>query len=275
MQKSTSLIACLLLFFACKKEELSDPFTPLPVADNWYVPDTDLSFDWRLDNVDSNTSFSAEVVDLDAFTTTKETIDELHAQGKKVFAYLSVGTVEDWRPDAGDFPPSVVGKKYHGWQGERWLDIRKTSELQNVMTARFDRIKAKGFDGIEPDNIDGYEYPNPGFKLTEANAISYCEWLINQAHARGLSIGQKNATGLATQLVDAFDWILLEDAFVDDFYREADIYVERGKAVFMVEYLDKMNPQKFTSEVCPTAQQKGYIAILKDRDLTAGKTDCF
>ena len=39
------------------------------------------------------------VVDLDAFTTTAEQVAALHAQGRKVIAYISAGTIENDRPD--------------------------------------------------------------------------------------------------------------------------------------------------------------------------------
>ena len=68
------------------------------------------------------------------------------------------------------------------------------------MRARFDLCKAKGFDGIEPDNIDGYTN-NTGFPLTYQDQLNYNTWLANEAHARGLSIGLKNDDGQVDDLV--------------------------------------------------------------------------
>ena len=83
-------------------------------------------------------------------------IAALHTQGRKVVCYVSVGSWEDWRPDADRFPTSVIGEDYEGWPGENWLDIRQIELLAPVMRARLDLCRVKGFDGIEPDNIDGY-----------------------------------------------------------------------------------------------------------------------
>ncbi|MBI5915126.1 MAG: endo alpha-1,4 polygalactosaminidase [Bacteroidetes bacterium] len=263
------LLLSTLLFSCGKDEEPTDP-----AEGDWFKPAPGLTFDWQLDEVGTEAEFDVQVVDLDAFTTPKEVVDKLHSQGKKVVAYLSVGTVEDYRPDAGDFPASVIGNDYDGWEGEKWLDIRQTDKLAPVLRARLDMARHKGFDAVEPDNIDGFENPATGFDLSESDAKAFCLWLIEEAHGRGLSIGQKNATGLAPDLVGRFDWLLTEDAYADDFYQDAKVYIEHGKAVFFTEYTDRMTEQDFMINVCPLAMEQHFSAILKDRDLTAGKTSC-
>lgn len=55
----------------------------------------------------------------------QDTIDLLHSQGKWVVCYISIGTVEDWRDDAEDFPDSVIGSPMDDWDGERWLNINE------------------------------------------------------------------------------------------------------------------------------------------------------
>ena len=49
------------------------------------------------------------------------------------------------------------------------MDIRSTV-VRNIMTARMDLAVSKGCDGIEPDNVDGYE-SNTGFPITAAVCI--------------------------------------------------------------------------------------------------------
>ncbi len=267
---------CLLLFLsglsACDPDE--EPLVIDPVAGDWFQPKPLTTFDWRLDEIETGAVFDAKVVDIDAFDATTDLVKQLHNQGEKVVAYVSVGTVEDWRPDAHLFPASVVGNDYAGWEGEKWLDIRNITQLSPILLSRLDMIKDKGFDAVEPDNIDGFEYPDPGFDLKKQDAEKFCIWLIEEAHKRGLSIGQKNAPELAPDLVDGFDWMLTEDAFADDWQQDAKIFIEKGKAVFAVEYTDRMSEQSFFNTVCPIALAENYTAILKDRDLTAGKVSC-
>lgn len=50
-------------------------------------------------------------------------IDKLHDLGKVVVCYISIGSVEDWRDDAEDFPAEAIGNDLDGWEGEKWLDV--------------------------------------------------------------------------------------------------------------------------------------------------------
>src|SRR5262245_25529096 len=52
-------------------------------------------------------------------------VNAAHAAGKHAICYVSAGSFENWRADAGQFPASVLGSK-NGWPGERWLDVRQT-----------------------------------------------------------------------------------------------------------------------------------------------------
>jgi hypothetical protein len=149
-----------------------------------------LSFEWRLDELPDTYTTTADVVDIDAFDATPELVANLKAQGKKVVAYLSVGSVEDFREDASQFPAQVIGNVYEGFEDENWIDIREIDLIAPILRARFDMIQAKGFDAIEPDNINGYQN-NTGFSLSQDDAIIFSNWLITEAHSRGLSIGQK------------------------------------------------------------------------------------
>jgi endo-alpha-1,4-polygalactosaminidase (GH114 family) len=239
----------------------------LDVINGILIPSPEATFEWRLDDLPDNFIASVDVIDIDAFAATPQLVANLQAQNTKVIAYVSVGSFEDFREDATSFPASVKGNTYDGFPDEKWLDIRKIDIIGPIMKARLDMIKAKGFDGIEPDNINGYQN-NTGFNLTEQDAITYSRWLIREAHARGLSIGQKNAEELIPTLVNEFDWFLAEDAYVDDFYTTMKPYIDANKAVFLVEYTDRINRANFNSQVCPESSRLQYTAILKNRDLT-------
>ncbi len=265
-----TLFSCSNDDFIPDTEEVIPGQTP---NTSWYTPSPGTSFDWQLSDV-SNSSFSSSVVDVDGFDTSKETVERLVSEGNIVVAYLSVGTIEDWRPDTEAFPSEIIGKKYDGWEGEKWLDIRRLDLIGPIIEARLDMLVEKGFHGVEPDNMDAFEYPDPGFDISRDDQIAYCRWLANEAHERGLSIGQKNAGTLVDELVNNFDWMLTEDAYADDWYEQAELYIENGKAVFVVEYTDNMSRNKFLNNICPSAEAKHFTSILKDRDLGAGLTTC-
>ncbi len=76
---------------------------------------------------------------------------------KHTVCYINAGAWENWRPDAGDYPSAVIGKPLDGWPGERWLDIRRLDVLAPILESTdWINAAAKGFDGVEFDNVEGY-----------------------------------------------------------------------------------------------------------------------
>ena len=208
--------------------------------------------------------------DIDLFENDANAVAALHAQGHKVVCYISAGSWEEWRPDADLMPSSVIGKDYEGWAGERWLDISQIDAVATVMRARLDLCKAKGFDGVEPDNIDGYTN-DTGFPLTYEDQLNYNIWIANEAHQRGLSIGLKNDPDQVEDLLPFFDWALTEDCFAEGWCDQLLPFVRSGRAVFAAEYTDAgMTLDQF----CPDAKAMDFSAILKNRDLGVFREDC-
>lgn len=232
-------------------------------------PAVQSSFQWQLTGaVDTRTP--AEVVDVDLFDVAPATLQSLKAQGKKLICYVSVGSREDWRPDAAQFPREVIGKDYEGWAGEKWLDIRQIDKLAPVLRTRFDLCKQKGFDGLEPDNIDGYQ-TDTGFPLTKADQLRFNRWLADEAHKRGLSIGLKNVPELSAELEPYFDWALTEGCFEQGWCEQMRVFSQKNKAVFMTEYTDTSVD---FAKACVQAKTWGFTAILKNRNLDAWIKTC-
>ena len=204
--------------------------------------------------------FDFDLYDVDAVTPNTTGTAAVHARGAKAICYVSAGTWEDWRPDAGQFPASVKGSK-NGWPGERWLDIRQTSVLIPIMDARVAKCRQAGFDGVEWDNVDGYSNRS-GFPLVYADQLAYNSMLANLAHHYGLTVAIKNDVEQLADLAPYFDYAVNEQC---QQYSECGGYdgpfIGAGKAVFQVEY--KLSLRKF----CPQANAANRNAILKDFDL--------
>jgi hypothetical protein len=229
-----------------------------------------MTWQWQLTGLPVDLDVEAEVYDLDLFETDAGTIADLHARGRRTICYLSVGSWEDWRPDASDFPEDAIGEKYEGWPGERWLDVRRIDLLEPIMTARLRMCHEKGFDAVEPDNIDGYDN-DTGFPITYDDQLRYNRWLASEAHALGLSIGLKNDPEQAAELLLDFDWALTEDCFDQGWCASLSPFLEAGKAVFAAEYAD--TGVDF-DRACAELPQAGFSPILKDRDLSAWREIC-
>lgn len=238
---------------------------PVPCPGCWQ-PAPVTSWQWQLQGrVDL--SLAVDMVDVDLFDTPAATVAALHARGRKVVCYLDAGSWERWRPDAARFPAAVKGKPLEGWPGERWLDVRRRAALAPVLRARLDLCKAKGFDGVEFDNVDGYQNPT-GFPLSASDQLAFNVWLANEARRRGLSPGLKNDLDQVLQLLPYFGWALDEECFA---YDECDLlapFVRAGKAVFEVEY--SLAPAVF----CPRANALGFNALRKKPELGAWRVAC-
>ena len=202
-------------------------------ATNWWHPKPGLSWQWQLTGK-FDFDIQADVYDIDLHVD-KSAVDYFHAQGARVICYISVGSWEDWRPDADRFPAQVIGRDYEGWTGEKWLDIRQIDQLAPIMLARLDMCAAKGFDGVEPDNMEIYTNET-GFPITYDDQLRYALWLAEEAHARGLAIGQKNAPDQTGDLVTVYDFAITEDAFAEDWAAQLLPYIRADKPVFAAEY---------------------------------------
>lgn len=230
-----------------------------------YQPAVGSSWQWQLSGA-INTAYDVDLYDIDLFDTPKSTIDALQARGIKVMCYFSAGSYENWRSDADRFPAVALGKNLDGWEGERWLDIRH-SEVRRLMATRMDLAVAKGCDGVEPDNVDGYTN-SPGFSLTAADQLDYNRFLAEQAHQRGLAIGLKNDLDQVASLVDLFDFAVNEQCHE---YNECYLlkpFVDRKKAVLNAEYQSvyRTDSTRWTA-LCQDAVNAGISTLVMPLDL--------
>jgi hypothetical protein len=231
----------------------------------WWQPPVQAS--WQIQFTETlDLTVNADIFDLDMFDNTPDTVAALHAAGRKAICYMDAGTFEDWRPDAAAFPDALKGNA-NGWPGERWLDIRRIDLLGPILEARMDLCRAKGFDAIDPDNVDGYANKT-GFPLTYDDQLRFNTYLATAAHARGLAVGLKNDLDQVPDLVNAFDFAVNEQCFQ---YRECSSllpFLQAGKPVFEIEY--KLAPERF----CANANTLNLNSLKKETKLNAARIAC-
>ena len=243
-----------------------------PAAARPWAPGPDDTLQWILQGK-VDTAAPASVYDIDGFDNKAGKVAALHTAGKHVICYIDVGTWEKWRSDASQFPKSVLGRD-NGWPGEKYLDIRQLKVLKPIMKARFEMCADKGFDAIEPDNMDSYQ-AKTGFPLTWDDERAYVTWLTGEAHRLGLSIGQKNLPEKASALEPMMDWALLEECVFHKFCAKFQPYVSAGKAVFDTEYTQHTDTPTFTGTDCPAVAGDALnVPELKKLSLFAWRTDC-
>ncbi|MFO6419074.1 endo alpha-1,4 polygalactosaminidase [Hylemonella sp. W303a] len=204
-------------------------------AARWQPAVTD-TWQWQLKD-DINTGYDVAIYDIDLLDVPVVTIATLHAAGKKVVCYFSAGSSENWRSDFSEFNAADMGNPLDSvWVGEKWLDTR-SANVRRIMLKRLDLAKAKGCDGVEPDNVDAYEN-DPGFPLTADSQLEYIRFLAGEAHARGLAFGLKNNMNQLNELVDDVDFAVNEQCHEYDECAGYQIFISKRKPVFNAEYAD-------------------------------------
>lgn len=237
----------------------------------WWQPHASTAGQWQLQLQDDLSIIDGvQVYAVDA-EVSRESLQRAKSTGAKIMCYISAGSVENWREDYRQFPAEVIGKAYEGWPGEWWLDIRQIDLLAPIMRARIDRCRDKGFDVLDPDNINGYEN-DTGFELTPADSIRYLRWLASEAHQRGMAISLKNSEALLPQVSDVVDMMQSESCYYYGNCERVREMVLSGKPVFAVEYAELMSQERFLTGACPLAKSYGFSMIYRDTNLRAGST---
>ncbi len=209
----------------------------------WFPP-AHLTWYWQLQGAPKLEP--VQVTDIDGFDTTPATVGRLHRAGQHVVCYIDVGTWENWRPDAKRFARALLGRG-NGWPGERWLDIRRRSALEPIMTARFRMCRRKGFDAVEPDNIDGFENPT-GFHISAGQQLRYDVWVAREVHSLRMAVFEKNDPDQARRLEPYFDGVLDEQCNQYQECRSFEPFLKAGKPVLNAEYKASLYPGFCTAD---------------------------
>jgi hypothetical protein len=145
---------------------------------------------------------------------------------------------------------------------EALLDVStaaKRTQAAAIVGGWIDGCGRRGFQAVEPDNLDSYE--RSGGHLTRADNAAFAGLLARRAHAAGLAIGQKNAAELlAFHSSIGFDFAVTEEC---GRYGECGQYASAyANHVFDIEY----RPEDFTKACRRTG---GTLSVvLRDREVS-------
>ena len=195
---------------------------------------------------------------------TNVNVTKLHDNNQLIQCYLSIGTVEPWRPNynATEWTGVTLGKMTD-WN-EFWIDIRKSDLVVPIIQKRIDILKLFGCDILEPDNMDCYDNIDCYSKMTPTITrnyvmtaqIKYVNLIANYTHSIGMSIVVKNSVDIIPQIYNNFDGVVIENCIK---YDECDIYkkyfVDNNKVALAVEYNNKSTvcskfPTGFSGKKC-------------------------
>jgi hypothetical protein len=263
--RTLTVMACLVCAIAgCAAGRNDQPERPAPTTP--WAPAVGASWQYQLQG-EIDTSVDADVYILDLFDVDESVIEELHRAGRRVVCYVNAGAYEEWRPDASAFPEEIIGEPLRNWPGEFWLDIRRLEMLEPIMAERFDLCRDKGFDAVDPDNLNGYTQES-GFQISPEDQLRFNRMLARLAHERSLGIGLKNDLEQVEELIADFDFAVNEDCVLEEECALLLPFIDEGKAVLHVEY------RLPTAQFCPVTRPLGFSSIRKPLDLTAPREAC-
>ena len=97
-----------------------------------------------------------DLVVIDAQYFTKSDIELLHQNGTKVYTYLNIGSIENFREYYTTYEKLTIGR-YEHWDEEKWVDVADP-DWQKFMEQLSQELFEKGVDGFFIDNCDVYYY---------------------------------------------------------------------------------------------------------------------
>ena len=97
-----------------------------------------------------------DLIVIDAQYFTKNDIELLHQNGTKVYTYLNIGSIENFREYYTAYEKLTIGR-YENWDEEKWVDV-SDPDWQKFMEQLSQELFEKGVDGFFIDNCDVYYY---------------------------------------------------------------------------------------------------------------------
>ena len=134
-------VVCGLVLFAFAKADF--------MADKYYGVFIGIS---KEDGMKLN---NYEVLVLEPTEFNKDDIKKLHEKNKKIYAYLNIGSLENYRPYYEEFKDKTLGT-YENWKDESWMDVSDKNWQNLIVNDLGKSIADKGFDGFFIDNCDVY-----------------------------------------------------------------------------------------------------------------------
>ena len=230
-----------------------------------------------------------ELAVIDAAYFTKEDITHLHHNGVRVYSYLNIGSLEEFRPFYEEFRDLSLGS-YENWSDEYWMDVSEERWIRHIQEQAME-LSAKGVDGFFVDNADVYYfYPEEEIyeglvKILEGLQQQSLDIVINGGDSfvqrAVLDSGEIRITGINQECV--FTKIDFENNVFLRQDKESEEYFisyvrrcrENGLDVYLTEYiaLSEDGLRGEVREFCRSNQYQCYISASLNLDVGKGEKD--
>ena len=227
-------------------------------------------------NIDRLKDYETVVIDAQHFT--KEQIEAFKVRGHKVYSYINIGSLENFRSYYKEYKDLKLGK-YEHWDEEIWINVADQRWQDFMQNDMIPNLTAKGIDGFFVDNCDVYyNYRKPGILdgltsilkalVATGKAVlinggdcyldSYCKnggsWRdvitgINQETVFSKIIWDKNKFGIAGKEDHKY------------FLSYIERYAKQGADIYLLEYTKDKKLIKEIEEYCAN---KGFVYYVSD-----------
>jgi hypothetical protein len=99
--------------------------------------------------------YNFDKIIIDAQYYDNKHIESLHNNNVKVYSYLNIGSVENFRPYYNKLV-DITLSDYENWPEERWLDLSSEMGRDYLVDVVAKDLFDKGIDGFFLDNVDVY-----------------------------------------------------------------------------------------------------------------------
>ena len=219
-----------------------------------------------------------EIVVIDAQYYPKEELDAFRSKGHKVFSYINIGSLEDFRDYYDEYKDLSLGA-YEHWEEEVWVDVSQKRWQDFMLNDIAAGLLEKDIDGFFVDNCDVY-YVHPkqeilegltvimkGLKATGKKVIinsgdtfldTYCE---QGGKWDDVISGINQESVFSTILWDEGTFGTAEPEDHEYFVSYIDRYGSQGAEIYLLEYTID---EELMKEIKAFCEERGYTYYVAD-----------
>ena len=219
-----------------------------------------------------------EIVVIDDQYYPKEELDAFRSKGHKVFSYINIGSLEDFRDYYDEYKDLSLGA-YEHWEEEVWVDVSQKRWQDFMLNDIAAGLLEKDIDGFFVDNCDVY-YVHPkqeilegltvimkGLKATGKKVIinsgdtfldAYCE---QGGKWDDVISGINQESVFSTILWDEGTFGTAEPEDHEYFVSYIDRYGSQGAEIYLLEYTID---EELMKEIKAFCEERGYTYYVAD-----------
>ena len=188
---------------------------------------------------------------IDAQFYTKNEIKKLKKGGKKIYSYLSIGSLGSYRAYFNTFRKYLMGG-YDNWSEEQWVDVSKKPWQNFVVNKLVAGFKNKGVDGVWIDNTDVYyEYPTKAIFKGLVN-------ILKRIRKKNMPIIINGGDVFVSELLDTGNKRLIKGIMQEEVLTRISNY---NRSKFAIQVLDD---RRYFMEYCRRVKKAGLsVALLE------------